>query len=131
VALEHADAMKKLWSDDVASFEGRHVSFRPSASFPKPVQRPGPPVLLGAPSSERNMERVIAHADGWIPMGPNVLFDDALAPALGALRSRWVGAAAFERAAELRIERVIVHVGEADVAGSLALLDRLAPAVPA
>jgi probable F420-dependent oxidoreductase len=151
VALEHVDAMKALWCNDVASFDGDHVRFAPSASFPKPRQQPYPPVLLGAPASARNFGRVAAHADGWVPMGPNVLFDDTIGDAIDELRSRWTEAGresvprlmaiqaarspkqlagAVERADTMGVERVVVHVGEAGPEESVALLDCLAPALP-
>src|ERR1700745_1623943 len=44
---EHVLAMKALWRDDVASFDGELVRFSPSWSWPKPVQPGGPPVLIG------------------------------------------------------------------------------------
>jgi len=152
VAIEHVEAMTTLWRNEAAAFEGRQLRFPPSAAFPKPQQRPRPPVLLGAPASDRNIERVVAHFDGWIPMGPNVMFDDALEPALHRLRASWVAAGrgphgpritviqaaahpdrlahALERADVLEIERVIVHVGELEARESVDALDRLAPAIP-
>ena len=151
VALEHLDAMRTLWREDIASFDGASVRFGPCFSYPKPRQRPGPPVLLGAPASDRNLDRIVRHADGWIPMGPTALFDDALRDHLAALRARWRDAeragepavtaiqaahrrdrldAAVERAHALGIERVVVYVGELSEADTLALLDRLAPAIP-
>jgi probable F420-dependent oxidoreductase len=150
VALEHVDAMRTLWRDDPASFDGPRIRLEPSHSFPKPIQRPGPPVLLGAPTSARNFDRVVAHADGWIPMGPDVLFEKDFAPALAELRSRWTDSGragmpqitviqaarrpetlreAVDRGGALGIERIIVHVGELDAAASIGLLDRLTPAL--
>jgi probable F420-dependent oxidoreductase len=150
VALEHVEAMTALWREESCGFDGAHVRFAPSAAFPKPLQRPRPPVLLGAPASERNLARVVAHADGWIPMGPNVLFEDGLESALAGLRAAWAEAgrepegprisviqaahradrlaAALDRADALGIERVIVYVGEMGQEESIALLERLAPA---
>src|SRR3954453_20496133 len=47
VARERVLAMKALWRDDVASFDGEHVHIPPSWSWPKPVQKGGPRVLIG------------------------------------------------------------------------------------
>lgn len=69
VMEEKLAIMQALWTRDVASFEGRFVSLRPSRSFPKPVSAPHPPVYGGIPASERNFERLARWADGWIPMG--------------------------------------------------------------
>ncbi len=58
-------AMKQIWTREQAEFHGRFVDFDPIRSWPKPVQRPHPPVWLGGwgPSTH---ERVVEHADGWL-----------------------------------------------------------------
>src|SRR5438552_4243074 len=53
VAREHVLAMQRLWADDVAGFEGEFVRFTPSWSWPKPVQKPWPPVLVGGAPGPR------------------------------------------------------------------------------
>jgi probable F420-dependent oxidoreductase len=61
-------AMKELWSKDEAEYHGTFYDFPPVRSFPKPSQRPHPPVLLGGVA--RNVfKRVIAWGDGWLPIG--------------------------------------------------------------
>jgi alkanesulfonate monooxygenase SsuD/methylene tetrahydromethanopterin reductase-like flavin-dependent oxidoreductase (luciferase family) len=40
-------AMKELWAAEAADFEGRHVSFHEATSWPKPAQRPHPPIIVG------------------------------------------------------------------------------------
>ncbi|MCB1270480.1 MAG: LLM class F420-dependent oxidoreductase [Microthrixaceae bacterium] len=67
VAREHVLAMRALWSDDEAAFDGEHVSFSPSWSWPKP-QVPIP-VLLGGGAGPRLMAHAVEWADGWIPIG--------------------------------------------------------------
>jgi probable F420-dependent oxidoreductase len=63
---EHVAAMRELWSKPEASFEGRYVKFPPVRSYPKPIQQPGPPVLLG--SRDKNaLKRVARWGDGWCP----------------------------------------------------------------
>jgi len=64
-ALEHVEAMKAIWTQDEASFSGQWVSFDRIWSWPKPVQRPHPPVLLG---TIQPSELVVRHADGWLPL---------------------------------------------------------------
>jgi probable F420-dependent oxidoreductase len=61
-------AMRDMWTQDDATYHGPYVDFDHIAVWPKPVQRPHPPVLLASngPSAER---RVLAHADGWAPIG--------------------------------------------------------------
>ena len=66
---EHVAAMRALWADDVAEFHGRYVDFDPCWSWPVPVQRPGPPVLVGGGGGPRMLSEVAAWADGWLPIG--------------------------------------------------------------
>lgn len=65
VAREKVLAMKALWTRDEADFVGEHVSFSRSRAWPKPVQRPHPPVLIGAGPSA--FADIVAYADGWMP----------------------------------------------------------------
>jgi len=60
-------AMYEMWAQDEASYDGPYVNFDRIAVWPKPVQKPHPPVLLAGngPSAER---RVLDHADGWAPV---------------------------------------------------------------
>src|SRR5205823_1286794 len=51
VVEEWVRVMRELWTHEVASFEGRFVTLSPSRMWPKPRQRPGPPILLGGPAS--------------------------------------------------------------------------------
>ncbi len=69
VAREHVLAMQRLWRDDVAEFHGEHVDLAPSWSWPKPAQRPGPPVLIGGAPGPKLFAHVAEYADGWIPIG--------------------------------------------------------------
>lgn len=69
VAREHALAMKALWSDDVASFEGALVQITPSWSWPKPVRTGGPPILLGGAPGPKLFAHTAEYGDGWIPIG--------------------------------------------------------------
>jgi len=62
-------AMEALWSNEVACFEGEFVRFAPSWQWPKPVQRPRPPVLLGGAPGPKLFEHVAEYGDGWIPIG--------------------------------------------------------------
>ena len=72
VVEEWVRVMRELWTHEVASFEGRFVTLPPSRMWPKPLQRPGPPILLGGPASQRNFDRIARWADGWITMGETI-----------------------------------------------------------
>ena len=63
---ERMRAIEAIWSSDVASFHGRYVNFEGIWSWPKPVQKPRPPVLLGGDYSSA-IDRVIQFCDEWMP----------------------------------------------------------------
>ena len=65
---ERVEAMKAIWTQDDAEYHGRHVDFDPIWSWPKPVQKPHPPVLLGG-NGRTVGDRVLAFADEWFPNG--------------------------------------------------------------
>lgn len=65
---EAVEALRELWSKDVASYDGEFVRFPPIKLEPKPVQNL-PPILLGAHDAERAPKRVARYADGWCPGG--------------------------------------------------------------
>jgi len=69
VAREHVLAMQRLWADDEATFDGEFVQLPPSWSWPKPVQQPWPPVLIGGAAGPKLFAHVAEYADGWIPIG--------------------------------------------------------------
>ncbi len=60
-------AMREIWTKDAAQFHGELVNFDPIWSWPKPVQKGGPPVILGS-QSKRVFERVVEYCDGWMPL---------------------------------------------------------------
>lgn len=69
VCREHVLAMQALWADDVAGFSGDHVQVSPSWSWPKPMQRPGVPVLVGGGAGPKLFAHVAEYGAGWIPIG--------------------------------------------------------------
>lgn len=66
LARERVEAMKAIWTQDAAEYHGEFVNFDPIAAWPKPVQKPHPPILIGGafPYSAR---RAIRYGDGWMP----------------------------------------------------------------
>jgi probable F420-dependent oxidoreductase len=66
IMREHVLAMKALWTKDEASFKGEFVTFDPVWSWPKPAQRPHPPIILGG-ESDHTLRRVVEYCDGWFP----------------------------------------------------------------
>jgi probable F420-dependent oxidoreductase len=68
VLRERVLAMKKIWTEDEAYFHGNYVDFSPIWSWPKPVQKPHPPVVLGA-HGPLAIKRDVDYCDGWIQIG--------------------------------------------------------------
>ena len=63
---EALDVMKKLWQEDEAEHHGKYYKFPPVRSYPKPAQKPYPPILIGG-AAKNVLRRVVDHADGWLP----------------------------------------------------------------
>lgn len=84
---EYVEAMRALWTQDVAAYEGRYVSFGGSWAYPKPTQE-HVPVLVGAGGTPRTFSWVAANADGWITTPYETQLDDQLA----LLNEHWASA---------------------------------------
>jgi probable F420-dependent oxidoreductase len=69
---ERVEAMKAIWTQDVSEYHGEMVDFGPMWSWPKPIQKPHPPIILGG-SGPSVVKRVVAYADGWMPNRGEVL----------------------------------------------------------
>ena len=67
LARERVEAMKAIWTQSKAAYHGEMVDFGPMMAWPKPVQKPHPPILVGGafPYAAR---RAAAYGDGWIPL---------------------------------------------------------------
>jgi probable F420-dependent oxidoreductase len=65
---ERIRAMREIWTKDKAEFHGKHVDFDPIFAWPKPVQKPHPPIYVGG-ESERSVARVAEYGGGWLPRG--------------------------------------------------------------
>jgi probable F420-dependent oxidoreductase len=66
---EHVLAMRELWTKDEAAFDGEYVKIPPVWQWPKPVQRHGPPILVGGAAGPKLFEAIAEYGDGWIPIG--------------------------------------------------------------
>jgi alkanesulfonate monooxygenase SsuD/methylene tetrahydromethanopterin reductase-like flavin-dependent oxidoreductase (luciferase family) len=60
--------MKEIWTQEEAEFHGDHVNFDKMWAYPKPVQRPHPPILMGG-DGPTTFDRVVEYCDGWMPIG--------------------------------------------------------------
>jgi probable F420-dependent oxidoreductase len=63
---ERVEAMKAIWTEDEPEYHGKYVDFDPMWSWPKPVQEPHPPILVGG-NGRTVAERVLAYGDEWYP----------------------------------------------------------------
>jgi probable F420-dependent oxidoreductase len=130
-------AMKELWTNDIASFEGEHVRFEPSWAWPKPVQQPHPPIILGGALGPRTLADVIEFCDGWIPIaGRHDLFSkieelqnaareagrDPIEVSVSGAR---IGQADLDRYAEAGVSRVVISIPSRSADDVLPRLDKL------
>jgi probable F420-dependent oxidoreductase len=67
ITNEYLQALKLLWTQDVATFEGRFVTFKEVHTAPRPVQSPHPPIWVGGPS-DAALRRAVRYGDGWHPI---------------------------------------------------------------
>jgi probable F420-dependent oxidoreductase len=117
LVAERVEAMKVIWTHETASYHGEFVDFDEIWQFPKPLQRPHPPVLVGG-GGPTVLDRVLAFGDAWFPNWDEV--QDGVEDRVGELRARAerpievmaMGAPADPRALE-RCERLgmtrVVH----------------------
>ena len=85
ILAERVLAMREIWEKDAAEFHGTYVNFDPIWSWPKPVQRPCPPVLVGG-NGPKAIDGLFAYGDHWMPgaaMGPS-----GLAARMGEIQER-------------------------------------------
>jgi probable F420-dependent oxidoreductase len=64
---ERIEAMKAMWTQEQPQYHGRFVNFDPIWSFPKPAQKPHPPILMGGQGTKA-LKGVIEYCDGWMPI---------------------------------------------------------------
>ncbi len=73
---ERIEAMQVIWREEEASYQGEFVAFERIISHPKPLQQPGPPVILGG-ATANSRQRVVDYCDGWMPI--DALIEDPAA----------------------------------------------------
>ncbi len=66
VMSDRAKAIKVLWTEEEPEYHGPFVDFDPVWSYPKPVQKPNPPILIGG-ETVHTLRRVVEYGDGWLP----------------------------------------------------------------
>ena len=78
-------AMKALWTQDAAEFHGELVNFDPVWTYPKPAQKPHPPIFMGG-DGPRTFDRVVEFCDGWMPIAGRPGQEGSLAEKIALLR---------------------------------------------
>lgn len=135
LADERLSAIRELWTAEKAEFHGEFVDFDPVYSWPKPVQRPHPPIWVGG--GEGAFNRIASLGDAWLA---NRTTPEKLGPQMERLRAlagRDVPVtvyatpddpAVIEGFEQLGVERVLLYLPTRPEAESLEILDRLAAA---
>ena len=77
VMRERVEAMKAIWSKSKPEYQGEFVNFPPMMTWPKPVQKPHPPVIVGG-AYPHGARRAIAFGDGWVPHARRPAYGDVL-----------------------------------------------------
>ncbi|HLY90734.1 MAG TPA: LLM class F420-dependent oxidoreductase [Acetobacteraceae bacterium] len=75
VARERVEAMKIIWTQSKAEYHGEFVNFDPMMTWPKPVQKPHPPVIVGG-AFPYGARRAIRYGDGWVPHAGRPEYED-------------------------------------------------------
>jgi len=131
---ERVEAMKAIWTQDEAEYHGEMVDFGPMWCWPKPIQKPHPPILLGG-SGPNVLKRAVAYADGWMPNRGDDLGRISELRELGNAAGRGpipvttypkADPAEIERAAEAGVERCIYYLPSDSRDQALARLEELA-----
>jgi probable F420-dependent oxidoreductase len=135
VMRERVEAIKAIWTQEEPEYHGRFVDFDPLWSWPKPVQDPHPPVIVGG-TGEKVFDRVLAYGDGWMPN--RVADPAALGPRVAELRERagrrvpvtYYGADPtdefVEALAAADVDRVLLQLPDAGAGEVLPLVKRYA-----
>lgn len=140
ILRERVLAMKEIWTQEKAEFHGEFVNFDPILSFPKPVQKPHPPIVMGG-NGPTTLDRVVEYCDEWMPIAMRT---SDLSERIEMLKRQAAAAGrnpdaipvtifaakpereAIEKLASVGVSRVVFLLPPADREVVLPLLDRYA-----
>ena len=141
-ATEYIEAMRSIWNDNDPSYDGKFVSFSGVKSYPQPIQRPGPPVVMGG-HSKPAWRRAVTHCEGWYGF---MLNPEATGENLAGLarageqyeRPDWMneleitvtprmrpGPEMIDAYSELGVDRLVLLAGAQSVDESLAFIEHI------
>ncbi len=145
LARERIEAMKAIWTQSKPEYHGAFVNFDPMMTWPKPVQKPHPPVIVGGafPWAAR---RALRYGNGWLPHRARKQYPDvaALLPQFRQMAAEagrdlasvpvsiWGAKDAdqLKRDRDGGVERVIIQLETAKADAVLPVLDRWAKIIP-
>jgi probable F420-dependent oxidoreductase len=136
---ERIEAMKEIWTKPKAEYHGEFVNFDPIMAWPKPVQRPHPPVLVGG-AFPQGARRALRYGNGWIPIAGRAPLQESLAAFRSMTADSGRDPAAvpvstfgapedldeIRRFGELGVSRMVVTLPSAQADAILPVLDRWA-----
>ena len=142
VLREYVEAMRALWTQEEAAYDGEFVSFGPSWAYPKPVQA-HVPLLIGAEAGPKTIQWIASHADGWMTTPRSTDIPGRIAalrrawsehgregkPAVHVLIASRPAPEDLAAWADTGVDELIWGVPDADEQAVLASLDRLATKV--
>ena len=145
IMRERIEAMKQIWTQDEAEYHGRFVNFDPIWQWPKPIQKPYPPIWVGG-DGPGTLPRVVRYGDGWFPnvagkspsaLGERIKELERLSAEAGrgGIPVTAFGVSprsdqgALESYLELGVERVIFSLPPASADATLPVMDELAKKV--
>ena len=136
---ERIEAMKLIWTKSKPEYHGEFVNFDPMMTWPKPVQKPHPPIIVGG-AFPQGARRALRYGDGWMPVAGRLPIEEVI-PKFRAMAqeagrdpdsvplSCFGGADGEERARALRdlgVSRLVVTLDSAKEDVILPILDRWA-----
>jgi probable F420-dependent oxidoreductase len=139
LARERIEAMKVIWTQSKPEYHGEFVNFDPMMTWPKPVQKPHPPVIVGG-AFPYGARRALRYGDGWMPHRRRPAYEDvaALIPQFRRMEAEagrsvpitiWGVSENLDllrRDRDLGVERVVVQLASAKADAILPELDRWA-----
>ena len=145
---ERVLAMKAIWTEDEAEFHGEFVNFDKLWAYPKPVQKPHPPIFMGG-DGPTTFNRVVDFCDGWMPIAGRPGQEGSLAEKIALLRRQaeeagrdpaslpislyWMGRPredTIERVEEAGVDRIIFGLPAAQRDEVMPRIDQCAELIP-